>query len=148
MARGGDKRRLEANKEHIRKLQIAALASNALFLFVRIYLRWASTSRLLLTGVAVIGLLYAVCYGSIANALAPAYNASGELIFAGQDPSMGGVMAYYHDILYIVMFIQILGSFTDWAWLALLLDVGETAVEKKRREKKERQAARNEKFAR
>lgn len=52
---------------------------------------------------------------------APAYNASGELIFAGQDPSMGGVMAYYHDILYIVMFIQILGSFTDWAWLALLL---------------------------
>ena len=103
---------------------------------------------------------------------APHYSAAGELIYAGADLKTGGVLSYYHDVIYLCIFSQAAGAWTNWAWLALALvpayaawalvikvllpswgskddgPVPETELERKRREKKERQAARAEKFAR
>jgi hypothetical protein len=84
----------------------------------------------------------------------------------------GGVLSYYHDVVYLAIFSQAAGAWSSWAWLALALipayaawallskvllpswgsnDDGpmpESELERKRREKKERQTARAEKFAR
>jgi hypothetical protein len=54
-------------------------------------------------------------------AAAPAYNSSGELIYSGADRKMGGVLEYYHDVLYVAAFVQLAGSFSDWSWLTLLV---------------------------
>jgi hypothetical protein len=49
------------------------------------------------------------------------YGAGGELVFSGQDLSVGGVLSYFHDVLYIAAFVQLAGCATDYAWLAFLL---------------------------
>lgn len=95
---------------------------------------------------------------------APHYSPSGELIFAGADLKMGGVLSYYHDVVYVAIFSQILGAYTNYGWLAMLTipayglwalfskvllpqwstpdEAPETEQDKKRREKRERQEAR------
>lgn len=102
---------------------------------------------------------------------APLYGPDGELIYAGADRRTGGVLEYYFDVVYVAAFVQLLGAFTDWAWLALLAIPAyalwllwctvlspwwnapkpgegppESAADRKRREKRERQANRAEKF--
>lgn len=52
---------------------------------------------------------------------APVYGPSGELVYSGQDLSVGGVLSYMHDVLYISLFVQLAGCATDWAWLTFLL---------------------------
>lgn len=117
-----------------------------------------------------------ICYGlsylGIAAALAPHYSPSGELIYSGADLKTGGVIEYYHDVMYVAAFVQLLGCYTDKAWYVfgviplyalfalvtkVLLpswtapevpDIPENELDRKRREKKERQAARAEKFRR
>ena len=101
---------------------------------------------------------------------APHYSASGELIYSGADRKMGGVLAYYHDVIYLSIFSQIFGAYTNYAWLTMLCipayglwalfskvllpqwstpeEVPETEQDKKRREKRERQEARAQKFQR
>lgn len=103
---------------------------------------------------------------------APHYSAAGELIYAGADLKTGGVLSYYHDVIYLCVFAQAAGAATNWAWLALAAvpayaawalvtkvllpswgardegPVPETEQERRRREKRERQEARAEKFAR
>lgn len=102
---------------------------------------------------------------------APAYNAAGELVYAGQDLHTGGVLSYFHDVVYVSIFVQLGGAFSDWFWLAFLAvpayalyallvhvalpywnqprleDLPEGEAERRRREKRERQAARVQKFA-
>ena len=38
---------------------------------------------------------------------APVYGAGGELVFSGQDLSIGGALEYFHDVLYICLFVQV-----------------------------------------
>lgn len=38
---------------------------------------------------------------------APVYGAGGELVYAGQDLSIGGALEYFHDVLYICIFVQV-----------------------------------------
>jgi hypothetical protein len=47
---------------------------------------------------------------------------SGELVYAGADAkAKGGVLSYWHDLLYISAFVQLVGAASDRAWLAFLL---------------------------
>ncbi|GAB4822375.1 hypothetical protein N2152v2_009421 [Parachlorella kessleri] len=148
MAKSGDKKRLEENKAHTRNLLILICVANAVFLIARLYLRKETTSWLHYAGLALTSVIYAFCYGSITYALAPHFNSAGDLVYAGADLKTGGVLSYYHDLLYIASFVQLAGAFTNWAWLAFLLDAPESDLDKKRREKRERQEARAQKFAR
>ena len=81
---------------------------------------------------------------------------------------MGGVLSYYNDVVYVSIFCQMLGSYTKYAWLVMLAipgyagyalltnvllpswstpeEIPESEVDRKRREKKERQGARAAKF--
>lgn len=118
--------------------------------------------------------LYLGSYRGISAALAPRYDASGALSFSGGDLSDGGVLSYLHDLLYLTLASQTLSTLSDRFWYLLLLvpgyaayklfelvllprwtapkvteePVSETERDRKRREKKERQAARMQKFAR
>ena len=102
---------------------------------------------------------------------APHYSATGELIFSGADLKTGGVMSYYHDVIYLSIFAQVAGAATNYAWLVFLCipayalhalwvyvigpwwsapspqDVPESELDRKRREKRERQSVRAQKFA-
>ncbi|PRW60298.1 transmembrane 208-like [Chlorella sorokiniana] len=172
MAKGGDKKRVEQNSAHLRKLQLLIAGANVAFVLIRLIWRGATAGKALYAGLLLTTVLYAVCYRSIASALAPVYGAGGELIFSGQDLSIGGALEYFHDVLYICIFVQVLGCYTDKAWWTFLLipafagyqlmvhvvlpwwntpkldDAPETDAERKRREKRERQEARMAKFRR
>lgn len=102
---------------------------------------------------------------------APHYSSTGEIIYSGADLKTGGVMEYYKDGIFVCIFCQMLGAYTNWAWLALLaipayafymlwvnvvgpwwnsssnVEVPESELDRKKREKRERQAARAQKFA-
>ncbi len=52
---------------------------------------------------------------------APTYGPSGEVLFAGQDRSLGGVLSYFEDVVYISVFVQLAGCATDKAWYTFLL---------------------------
>ncbi|KAI3429460.1 hypothetical protein D9Q98_005552 [Chlorella vulgaris] len=172
MAKGGDKRRLEANAKHLQKLQIAIAAANVAFLVIRLLLRRTTAGKLLWVAWLATLVVAAAAYRMIASSLAPAYGPSGELLYSGQDLKVGGVMSYLHDVIYITLFVQLAGCVTDYAWLAFLLIPAyalymlvtmvlipymnqpkmhegiETEADRKRREKRERQSARTAKFSR
>ncbi|PSC75049.1 transmembrane 208-like [Micractinium conductrix] len=170
MAKAGDKKVLQQNAAHLQLIRLLIGCANAAFVVVRLVLRRATATRAIYAGFALTSLVYALCYTFINRALSPTYSASGELVFAGQDRSIGGVLSYFDDALYICLFVQLLGCWTDKAWLAFLLipayaayvlavqvlipywkqpkfdDMPETEADRKRREKKERQLARASKF--
>jgi hypothetical protein len=171
-----DKRRIAENARFIGRLQIGIAVSNALYVAVRLVLKNATCSTLnYVAFVMTTGLLY-VTYAGLKSALEPAYDPYGQLIFAGSDLSQGGALSYYQDVAYLCMFALSLGAFSDYAWLVMLsiplyagfmvykhilgpwmgsrnagqaerLDHADEAT-KKRMAKKERQAARAEKFRR
>ncbi|KAL4428655.1 hypothetical protein ABPG77_009761 [Micractinium sp. CCAP 211/92] len=172
MAKAGDKKRIEENAAHLRGLRLAILGANVAFVLVRLVLRRATAGRLLYAGFGLTSILYAVCWSFISKALSPTYGPSGEVLFAGQDRSLGGVLSYFEDVVYISVFVQLAGCATDKAWYTFLLiplyaayilsvnvllpwwrqpkvdDMPETEADRKRREKRERQEARAAKFAR
>ena len=47
----------------------------------------------------------------------PTYGETGELVDGGADLNMGGMCTYYHDLIYLAAFVQIVSIFTDRAWL-------------------------------
>jgi hypothetical protein len=113
-------------------------------------------------------------YSGLSSSLTPTYSATGDLIFAGADLKAGGMLEYYQDVAYLCMFALAVGAWTDWAWLVFATipaygffmlwkyiispwlnaptqsstDMYDSLddASKKRLQKKERQAARREKF--
>jgi hypothetical protein len=103
--------------------------------------------------------------------VAPHYSSTGELLYSGASLKTGGVLSYYHDVLYVTIFSQLVGSFSNYGWLVMLSipvyatyalvvnvlmpawnakDVAippESEADRKRQEKHARQAARAQKFA-
>lgn len=130
------------------------------------------SSRKLFAGLALTFALEIFSYRAIAAALRPHHDAAGALIYSGASLADGGAVSYYHDLLYVAAAVQLLGSLWDGAWWLLLAVPGygfyklfelvlwprwsaptqqepvEGPDERRRREKKERQAARLQKFAR
>ncbi|KFM23189.1 Transmembrane protein 208-like protein [Auxenochlorella protothecoides] len=172
MAKAGDKKRLEQNADHIRKLKIIVIVANVAWLVVRFLLRRSTVTWTSYAALGLTSLVYAICYPGIATALAPHYSPSGELVYAGADLAQGGVLSYYHDLLYITAFVQLGSMISKWAWLAFIAVPAycayllvihvllpywsapradttsfESEADKRRREKRERQTARAQKFS-
>jgi hypothetical protein len=174
MAKAGDKKRIESNRKHIQILQFTIAISNVFFILFKFLLNSPTLWHWI--ALASTTLLFTFTYNFIARSLAPHYSPqTGECIFPGSDPSKGGPISYFHDVLYLTAAAQFGGAFTNYAWLVLLLIPGyallklatlvlipwmsgsshsssyvpkETEMDRKRREKKERQATRAEKFRR
>lgn len=142
---------------------------------VRLLLRRQSASvwNYLAYGISLV--IMGLSYSGLRSALTPTYSSTGDLVFAGADLSVGGMLEYYQDFAYLCMFALTVGAWTDWAWLvfAAIPAYGAFMIwkyiispwlnapsqsstdmydslddaSKKRLQKKERQAARREKFA-
>lgn len=177
MVTKGDKKRMAANAQFLRRFQIGIAVSNALYVIIRLLLKSSSCTKFNYGAFATTSVLLYVTHGGLKHALEPAYDAAGELIFAGSDLSKGGVLSYYQDVAYLCMFALTVGAFTNYAWLVMLciplyagfmlyqyvigpwlatrgdgrsdaFDAGGDAATRKREAKKERQRARMEKFRR
>lgn len=147
-----------------------------IYVVVRLLLKRHTASLWNYLGYGVSFATMGLSYAGLRSALVPTYSPTGDLIFAGADLKVGGMLEYYQDIAYLCMFALTVGAWTDWAWLVFLsipaygiymlwnyvispwlnapsqssaADMYDSLDEasKKRLEKKERQAARREKFA-
>lgn len=170
MAKAGDKKRIEENEAHLKAMRLLIFGTNVAYILIRLVLRSATATRGLYAGFALTSAIYAASFTFISKALCPTYGPGGEVIFAGQDRSIGGVLSYFDDIVYVTLFVQLLGLWTDKAWYAFLAipayagyalaihvvlpwwntptfkEAPETEADRKRREKKDRQEARAAKF--
>eukprot|EP00798_Chlamydomonas_sp_ICE-L_P001428 gene1428-32800_t len=122
MAGAGAKKRLEANRIRLQGLQTAILIGLALFIVMRALVMPSTKSHW--WGLAATALVEYVTYSGIASFATPVYAANGDLVDGGADLSMKGMCGYYHDLLYITIFVQAAGAFTNWAWYAFLLIPG------------------------
>ena len=109
MANQGAKKRVEENAKRMRTLRIVFIVGLCALLLARVLLlvRGKSTSAWLWVGSLLSLATNWFMYSSIAGFAAPSYGADGELIDGGSDLSMGGMCSYYHDILYVSVFVQV-----------------------------------------
>lgn len=108
MANQGAKKRVEENGRRLamlRWLLVAGLVGQLAGLAWSMH-RGRATTRQWLGAVGSSGLAWAM-YSFIARLAAPAYAAGGELLDGGADLNRGGVCGYYHDVLYITVFVQV-----------------------------------------
>lgn len=143
------------------------------FIGLRLVVRRTSAERWHLWALGGSLLLQFISFGAISSALAPHFSANGEVVYPGADlNAAGNALSYYHDIIYLSCFCQLVGSFFDITWFVMALiplyisyklfsligstmfggsndkvPLPETEADRKRREKKERQATRAEKFS-
>eukprot|EP00271_Cylindrocystis_brebissonii_P018560 TRINITY_DN5333_c0_g1_i1.p1 TRINITY_DN5333_c0_g1~~TRINITY_DN5333_c0_g1_i1.p1 ORF type:complete len:175 (+),score=29.14 TRINITY_DN5333_c0_g1_i1:201-725(+) len=166
MANQGAKKRKEENERHVKRLQYCIIGINVAFLLLRLGLRFVSFTWRHWFGLLFTSAVYVLTFGQIQRMAVPSYDEKGELIDGGYDMAIGGVAGYVHDVLYITMAVQLLGSVTDYAWYLYLAipvfafyklweyviypylfqqaprEEQEDARAKKKREKAERQQAR------
>ncbi len=90
----------------------------------RLIFHGQSASTWLWLGFVFTTLVNVICYRGIAALAAPIYGEKGELLDGGNDLSMGGFCAYYHDFLYVTCAVQIGASFFDWFWYVYLVVPG------------------------
>lgn len=109
MANQGAKKRAEENAKRIAALRMV-LAAGFVCQLLRLALLWSKGQPLTwpVTGTTLTILVAWFCFSGIAAFAAPVYDRqTGELIDGGADLSMGGMCAYYHDVLYITSFVQV-----------------------------------------
>ncbi|KAM7267013.1 hypothetical protein ACFE04_009179 [Oxalis oulophora] len=121
MANQGAKKRKEENSRHITQLYRLIMASNILYVVVRMLIfhssfTWKHWVGLILTTVA-----YMLPYQQLASMAKPAYTDDGELIDGGFDMSTGGICGYLHDVIYITCFVQAMSIISDKFWYTYLV---------------------------
>ncbi|KAK1553898.1 hypothetical protein Q3G72_005083 [Acer saccharum] len=121
MANQGAKKRKEENARHIKKLHRLIIACNVIYVLVRMLIfhssfTWKHWIGLVLTSVA-----YAVPYQQLAALAKPAYADDGELLDGGFDMSTGGICGYFHDVIYITSFVQIMSILSEKFWYTYLV---------------------------
>lgn len=165
MANAGAKKRKEENEKHVRMLRVIILSANGVYILVRVILFYSSFRWPLLFWLLATSTAYYFCYSQIAVMAQPTYDERGELIDGGYNLAMGGLTGYYHDVIYLSAFTQVASIVSGYFWYLYLLipayavwklwqlvlypyifesspEAVEDARAKKKREKQERQAAR------
>ena len=119
MAKSNQKKRAEENLARLTLLFRALVASVACHAAVRLGVYRATTIWWVhypLFAVAAGSAWF--CYASLAHIGTPTYDASGVLVDAGADLSLGGMSSYYHDIVYVAVFLLVATALvSDWFWL-------------------------------
>ena len=63
--------------------------------------------------------IYGASYWWLSSAATCVYSGD-ELISAGSDLRVGGLLEYVFDIIYVFSFAQVVSLVSDWAWLLIL----------------------------
>ena len=50
----------------------------------------------------------------------PTYAGNGEIEDGGANLSLGGVTGYYHDLIYLAVFVQLTSLISKYFWLVFL----------------------------
>ncbi|OAY63604.1 transmembrane protein 208 homolog [Ananas comosus] len=121
MANQGAKKRKEENKKHMTMLLRLIVASNVIYVLVRMIIfhstfTWKHWIGLLVTSVA-----YIVPYLQLANMAKPTFSDDGELLDGGYDMTTGGVCGYLHDVIYITCFVQLMSIISGKFWWTYLV---------------------------
>ena len=118
MAKANAKKRAEENKARIAPLFRVLVSAVVTFAAVRLGLyrassRWWHYPLFVTTSGAAW-----FCYTSLAFIAAPSYDANGALVDGGADLTIGGMSSYYHDIVYVAVFLLVSTALvSDWFWL-------------------------------
>jgi hypothetical protein len=122
MANQGAKKRKEENEKHMRMLWNLILICNAIYVVLRLGVRYRSVSWKHGLGLCVTSAAYKLVYDQLAAMAKASYDTiTGELTDGGFDMSTGGLCSYLHDILYITAFVQIASILSDKFWFAYLV---------------------------
>ncbi|GIL64388.1 hypothetical protein Vafri_18226 [Volvox africanus] len=124
MANQGAKKRLEENRKRLQVLRIAMAIGMAFHVVVRLVLRQGYDSWWHILGFGSTFFLELFSYSAISKFAEPEFNEKGDIVFGGSDLSMGGMCAYWHDLLYISIFVQVTTCLSTYFWFTLLVIPG------------------------
>ncbi|CAA2998792.1 transmembrane 208 homolog [Olea europaea subsp. europaea] len=94
MANQGAKKRKEENTRHMRNLLRLILASNAIYLVIRVGIFHSSFTWKHWAGLILTSLAYVIPYKQLSAMAKPSYGDDGELLDGGFDMSTGGICGY------------------------------------------------------
>ncbi|KAJ4733017.1 Transmembrane protein 208 [Rhynchospora pubera] len=124
MANQGAKKRKEENKKHMSTLLRVILASNVIYIILRMLIMHSSFTWKHWIGLLITSAAYFFPYKQLDNMSKPAYSEDGELLDGGYDMSTGGVCGYLHDVIYITVFVQIASIISGKFWWTYLVIPG------------------------
>ncbi|KAK6127003.1 hypothetical protein DH2020_039252 [Rehmannia glutinosa] len=129
MANQGAKKRKEENARHMKTLLRIILASNVIYLVIRIGVFYSSFTWKHWAGLILTSLAYVIPYQQLAAMAKPAYTDDGELLDGGFDMSTGGICGYLHDVIYITCFVQLSSIISEKFWYIYLVIPGFAAYQ-------------------
>ncbi|CAA2996613.1 transmembrane 208 homolog [Olea europaea subsp. europaea] len=98
MANQGAKKRREENTRHMRNLLRLILASNAIYLVIRLGIFHSSFTWKHWAGLILTSLAYVIPYKQLSSMAEPSYSDDGELLDGGFDMSTGGICGYLDSL--------------------------------------------------
>ncbi|KAL2481082.1 Protein of unknown function (DUF788) [Abeliophyllum distichum] len=129
MANQGAKKRKEENTRHMRNLLRLILASNVIYLVIRVGIFHSSFTWKHWAGLILTSLAYVIPYKQLSAMAKPSYSDDGELLDGGFDMSTGGICGYLHDIIYITCFVQVSSIISEKFWYIYLVIPGFAAYQ-------------------
>ena len=116
-AKSSDKKLVTSNASTLKTLRLAFLATNALYILLRIIFLYSSFTKSDLIWWAIAQTLSVVVYRQLEGFARPSYGADGEILSGGEDLSAGGMIGYMLEVIYI-------GGRTQWLGSDCLADLG------------------------
>ncbi|KAL2481070.1 Protein of unknown function (DUF788) [Abeliophyllum distichum] len=129
MANQGAKKRKEENTRHMRNLLRLILASNVIYLVIRVGIFHSSFTWKHWAGLILTSLAYVIPYKQLSAMAKPSYSDDGDLLDGGFDMSTGGICGYLHDIIYITCFVQGSSIISEKFWYIYLVIPGFAAYQ-------------------
>ncbi|KAL3829204.1 hypothetical protein ACJIZ3_018006 [Penstemon smallii] len=129
MANQGAKKRREENIRHMKNLLRLIIASNVIYLVVRMGIFYSSFTWKHWVGLILTSLAYVIPYQQLSAMAKPAYTDNGELLDGGFDMSTGGICGYLHDVIYITCFVQLSSIISGKFWYIYLVIPGFAAYQ-------------------
>ncbi|KAH6772301.1 transmembrane protein [Perilla frutescens var. hirtella] len=124
MANQGAKKRKEENIRHMKTLLRLIIASNAIYVVLRMGVFYSSFTWKHWFGLILTSLAYVIPYQQLAAMAKPAYTEDGELLDGGFDMSTGGICGYLHDVIYVTCFVQLSSIISEKFWYIYLVIPG------------------------
>ncbi|THU74708.1 hypothetical protein C4D60_Mb04t36240 [Musa balbisiana] len=121
MANQGAKKRKEENKKHMTNLRRLIIASNVIYILVRMLIFHSSFTWKHWVGLLVTSIAYGLPYKQLDSMAKPTYSDDGELLDGGYDMTTGGICGYLHDLIYITSFVQITSILSGKFWWTYLV---------------------------
>ncbi|KAJ8464979.1 hypothetical protein OPV22_027531 [Ensete ventricosum] len=121
MANQGAKKRKEENRKHMANLLRLIIASNVIYILVRMLVFHSTFIWKHWIGLIVTSIAYVMPYKQLDSMAKPTYSDDGELLDGGYDMTTGGVCGYLHDLIYITSFVQIMSILSGKFWWTYLV---------------------------